>query len=74
MAVNTLSPEEREQLSTIPVEISDAELVRFFTLQPEDLALIDLFAQPALAWTQRHISASYVGWVGRLSGWIDCLR
>jgi hypothetical protein len=44
MAVNILSPEERKRLSTIPAAISDAALVRFFTLQPADLALLDPYA------------------------------
>jgi hypothetical protein len=47
MAVNILSPQEREQLSTVPPEIGDAELVRFFTLQSADLALLDPHAKPA---------------------------
>ena len=46
MAVNILNPEERERLSTIPTEIGDAELVRFITLQPADLALLDPHASP----------------------------
>lgn len=41
MAGNILSPEEHRQLTTIPTEIDDAELVRNFTLQPEDLVLIN---------------------------------
>jgi len=44
MAVNVLGPEERERLSTIPLEIGDADLVRFFTLQPADLALLSPYA------------------------------
>ena len=44
MAVNILSPVERERLSTIPLEIGDADLVRFFTLQPPDLALLNPYA------------------------------
>lgn len=47
MSVDILNPEERQQLSTIPLEISEAELVRFFTLDPKDIALIDPFAKPA---------------------------
>jgi TnpA family transposase len=44
LAVNILSPEERERLSAIPLEIDDADLVRFFTLQPADLALLSPYA------------------------------
>lgn len=47
MAVNILSPEEREGLSTIPSDIGDAELMRFFTLQQADLTLLDPHAKPA---------------------------
>jgi len=46
MAINILNPEERQQLSTVPLEIREADLVRFFTLDAQDRALIDPFAQP----------------------------
>ncbi|MBN1485169.1 MAG: DUF4158 domain-containing protein, partial [Chloroflexia bacterium] len=46
MAANILSHEERRCLSTVPTEIGDAELVRFFTLESADLALIDPYADP----------------------------
>jgi hypothetical protein len=46
MTINILSPEERRHLSTIPLEISKADLVRFFTLAPADIALIHPLAQP----------------------------
>jgi hypothetical protein len=41
MSGNILSPEERQQLTLIPLEISEADLVRFFTLHPDDLDWID---------------------------------
>jgi hypothetical protein len=47
MAVNILNPQERERLSTTPLEISDAELVRFFTLQQAALALFDPRVSPS---------------------------
>ena len=47
MSTRILSPEERQRLSTIPIEIGDAELVRFFTLDPTDLGLVDPFSEPA---------------------------
>ena len=46
MAANILSPEERDRLSTIPARVDDAELVRFFTLHPADLALLSPYAKP----------------------------
>jgi hypothetical protein len=47
MAVNILSPQERDRLSTIPLEISDAELVRFFTLQQAAFILFDPRVSPS---------------------------
>ena len=47
MPTNILSSEEYQQLSTIPLEISDDELVRFFTLHQADLAQIDPLGKPA---------------------------
>ena len=41
MSANILSPEERLELITIPTDISDIELARFFTLSPTDLSIID---------------------------------
>ena len=64
MAGNILSREEHEQLITIPIEIEDDELVRFFTLQPDDLALIDPRLQPAFRFDQAaHICLlRWLGW------------
>ena len=47
MAVKILNPQERERLSTIPLEISDAELVRFFTLQQAAFTLFDPRVSPS---------------------------
>jgi hypothetical protein len=47
MSGNILSPEERQQLTLIPLEISDANLVRFFTLNSEDLDFIDFRMKPS---------------------------
>jgi hypothetical protein len=41
MAGNILSPEERHLLTTIPTEINDADLVRFFALLPDNPGMID---------------------------------
>ncbi len=40
-------PHERRELTTIPLNISDAEPVRHFSLTPTDLALIDHRLRPA---------------------------
>src|ERR1035437_4657188 len=63
MAGNILSPEEHQLLITIPTEIDDAELVRFFTLLPDDLALID----PRLNLVYRFDQAAHIcllRWLG----------
>ena len=46
MSANILSPDERRELTTIPLDISDAELVRHFSLTPTDLTLIDHRLRP----------------------------
>ena len=46
MSGNILSPEERQQLTLIPLEISEADLVRFFTLTSDDLDCIDFRTKP----------------------------
>jgi TnpA family transposase len=72
MAINILNPEERRQLSTIPLEISEAELVRFFTLTPPDIALINPFAQP----THRLDQAAHIcllRWLGWSPDGVDRL-
>ena len=64
MAGNILSPEEHQLLTTIPTEIDDAELVRFFTLLPDDLALIDPRLNPVYRFDQvAHICLlRWLGW------------
>lgn len=64
MAGNILSPEEHRQLTTIPTEIGDAELVRNFTLQPEDLVLINPRPPPIHRFDQAaHICLlRWLGW------------
>jgi len=52
MSANILSPEERLELTTIPTEVSDIELVRFFTLSPADLSIIDPRLDPAYRFDQ----------------------
>jgi TnpA family transposase len=47
MPTNILSPEEHQRLSTIPLEISDDELMRFFTTHQADLTQIDPLGKPA---------------------------
>jgi hypothetical protein len=63
MSANILSPEERLELTTIPTEISDIELVRF-TLSPADLSIIDPRLGPAYRFDQvAHVCLlCWLGW------------
>jgi hypothetical protein len=64
MAINILNSEERQQLSTIPLEIREGDLIRFFTLDAQDMALIAPFANPSYRLDQAaHICLlRWLGW------------
>ena len=64
MSANILSAEERQKLTTIPSEICDAELVRFFAATPDDLSAIDHRLRPAYRLDQlAHICIlRWLGW------------
>ena len=65
MSANILSLEERLELTTTPTEISDIEIVQFFTLSPGDLSIIDPRLDPAHRFDQvAHTCVSFAGWVG----------
>ena len=64
MAGNILSPDEHKLLTRIPTEIDNVELVKFFTLQPNDLTLIDPRTKPTYRFDQAaHICLlRWLGW------------
>jgi TnpA family transposase len=64
MPAYILSPEEREQLTTIPPEIRDDDLVRFFTLSPEYLTSVDQRVKPGHRLSQAaHVCLlRWLGW------------
>jgi len=72
MADNVLSQEEHKKLSTIPLSIEDSELVRYFTLQPEDIKLSD----PRLKVAYRYDQAAHIcllRWLGWSPAKVDQL-
>ena len=63
MPTNILSSDERQQLTSIPTEISEADLARFFTLEVADMELIDMRDEQE----QRLDQAAHIGllrWLG----------
>lgn len=72
MSGNILSPDEYKILTTIPDDIEDSNLVRFFTLTPTDFSLSD----PRLPPTYRFDQVAYVcilRWLGWTPGTIEHL-
>ena len=63
MSANILSPSERQELVSIPTEISDDDLVRFFELSSIDQSIID----PRLEISYRFDQAAHIcilRWLG----------
>lgn len=64
MSANILSSAERQELTTIPNEINDIDLVRFFKLSSADLSVIDPRQRPSYRFDQAaHICIlRWLGW------------
>ena len=66
MSANILTSEERLELSQIPLDISQLDLIRFFTISQDDLFSLDFERILSIGSIRPLTFASCVGWAGPL--------